>query len=84
MENLAAMNMKKTSTSAPAMAPATGIEYLHTFLAFVLFLHGPWNNEFVFRLHIKFIYSEKATKFCEISTVDLSYVVPVHSMFGQI
>ena len=27
----------------------------------------------------KFIYSEKATKFCEISTVDLSYVVPVKS-----
>ena len=26
---------------------------------------------------LKFIYSEKATKFCEISTVDLSYVVPV-------
>ena len=26
---------------------------------------------------IKFIHSEKATKFCEISTVDLSYVVPV-------
>ena len=26
---------------------------------------------------IKFIYSEKATKFCEISTVYLSYVVPV-------
>ena len=26
---------------------------------------------------IKFIYSEKATKFCEISNVDLSYVVPV-------
>ena len=25
--------------------------------------------------YIKFIYSEKATKFCEISTVDLSYVV---------
>ena len=24
---------------------------------------------------LKFIYSEKATKFCEISTVDLSYVV---------
>ena len=24
----------------------------------------------------KFIYSEKATKFCEISTIDLSYVVP--------
>ena len=29
--------------------------------------------------HVKFIYSEKATKFCEISTVDLSYVVPVKS-----
>ena len=29
--------------------------------------------------HLKFIYSEKATKFCEISTVDLSYVVPVKS-----
>ena len=28
---------------------------------------------------IKFIYSEKATKFCEISTVDLSYVVLVKS-----
>ena len=30
--------------------------------------------------YIKFIYSEKSTKFCEISTVDLSYVVPVKSM----
>ena len=29
------------------------------------------------RVLVKFIYSEKATKFCEISTVDLSYVVPV-------
>ena len=28
---------------------------------------------------VNFIYSEKATKFCEISTVDLSYVVPVKS-----
>ena len=28
---------------------------------------------------IKFIFSEKATKFCEISTIDLSYVVPVKS-----
>ena len=26
---------------------------------------------------LKFIHSEKATKCCEISTVDLSYVVPV-------
>ena len=28
---------------------------------------------------VKFMYSEKVTKFCEISTVDLSYVVPVKS-----
>ena len=28
---------------------------------------------------IKFIHSEKATKFCDISTVDLSYVVSVKS-----
>ena len=31
---------------------------------------------------IKFTYSEKATKFYEISTVDLSYVVPVKSTAG--
>ena len=30
-------------------------------------------------LSLKFIYSEKTTKFCEISNVDLSYVVPVKS-----
>ena len=29
--------------------------------------------------NVKFIYSEKATNFCEISTVDLSYVVTVKS-----
>ena len=29
---------------------------------------------------LKFIYSEKATNFCEISTVDLSYIVTVKSM----
>ena len=29
---------------------------------------------------LKFIYSEKATQFCEISTVDLSYVLTVKSM----
>ena len=28
---------------------------------------------------LKFIYSEEATKFCEISTLDLSYVVTVKS-----
>ena len=31
------------------------------------------------KLLLKFINSEKATKFCEFSTVDLSYVVPVKS-----
>ena len=29
--------------------------------------------------YVKFIYSEKPTRFCEISTVNLSYVVPVKS-----
>ena len=29
------------------------------------------------RISLKFIYSEKAAKFCEISTLLLSYVVPV-------
>ena len=29
---------------------------------------------------LRFIYSEKATKFCEISTVDLFYVLTVKSM----
>ena len=27
--------------------------------------------------YVKFIYSEKVTKFCKISTVNLSYIVPV-------
>ena len=31
-------------------------------------------------MKLKFIYSEKVTNFCEISTVDLSYVVTVKSM----
>ena len=33
----------------------------------------------MFPLLLKFIYSEKDTKFCEISTVDLSYEVTVKS-----
>ena len=32
-----------------------------------------------FWFFLKFIYSEKATKFCEIFTLLLSYVVPVKS-----
>ena len=31
-----------------------------------------------YKPELKFIYSEKATKFCEISTADLSCVVTVH------
>ena len=34
----------------------------------------------ILRMTIKFIYSEKATKCCEISTVNFSYVVPVQTM----
>ena len=30
-------------------------------------------------MYLKFIYSEKVTKFCEISTLHLAYVVPVKS-----
>ena len=39
-----------------------------------------WREKVAYRLvYVKFIYSEKATNFCEISTVDLSYVVTVKS-----
>ena len=33
----------------------------------------------ILECHLKFIFSEKATKFCEVSTLLLSYVVPVKS-----
>ena len=36
-------------------------------------------TEYISNNFVKFIYTEKTTKFCEISTVDLSYVVPVKS-----
>ena len=36
-------------------------------------------NEKEKKMLLKFIYSEKASSFCEISTVDLSYVVTVKS-----
>ena len=39
-----------------------------------------WREKVAYRLvFVKFIYSEKATNFCEISTVNLSYVVTVKS-----
>ena len=34
---------------------------------------------FILNVFVKFLFSEKATKFCVISTVDLSYVVMVKS-----
>ena len=42
---------------------------------------GAWKQECFFRknCNLKFTYSEKATIFCEISTVDLSYVLTVKS-----
>ena len=44
----------------------TKVNYVHQ----VLWCFAIW-------LHVKFIYSEKATKFCNIFTLFLSYVVPV-------
>ena len=46
-----------------------------TEVRFASFLSGG----FITVIVVKFIYSEKTTKFCKISTVDLSYVVPVKS-----
>ena len=54
---------------------------------FLFSVAGQWVENFskdlrsIFILHLllKFIYSGKATKFFEISTIDLSYVVPVKS-----
>ena len=37
----------------------------------------------VYVLVVKFMYYEKATKFCETSTLLLSYVVPVKSKISQ-
>ena len=37
------------------------------------------NHDLIPESIVKFIYSEKATKFCEISTLLFSYVVPVKS-----
>ena len=42
-------------------------------------LRNPTLHSVGFQNFLKFIYSEKATKFCEISTLHLSYVVPVKS-----
>ena len=34
-------------------------------------------------VELKFVYSENATHFCEISTIDLSYIVTVKSEISQ-
>ena len=43
------------------------------------FFSGLRSEQFLQNKIVKFIYSEKATKFCEIFTLLLSYVVPVKS-----
>ena len=48
-------------------------------LLFDSFAGGSQLGEFLFLEVLKFIYSEKATKFCEIFTLLLSYVLPVKS-----
>ena len=40
-------------------------------------IHSILNTTTINALRLKFIYSEKVTKFCEIFTLLLSYVVPV-------
>ena len=53
--------------------------YFAAILIYKSYKNAIWHSIFCCCLVLKFIYSEKATKFCEISTVDLSYVVPVKS-----
>ena len=59
-------NMRTLCTQAKQIAlPQKSSYHIHT------------KKDFSFLCVLKFIYSEKATKFCEISTLLLSYVVPV-------
>ena len=44
-----------------------------------IILSNPEKNQKNILVKIKIIYSEKATNFCEISSVDLSYIVMVRS-----
>ena len=50
------------------------LEWNNLIFNYVLFLY------LLVQKPIKFIYSEKATHFCEISTLNLSYIVTVKSM----
>ena len=54
----------------------------HGFIFFKTFESELWIftlSNSLWTLYVKFIFSEKATNFCEISTVDLCYVVTVKS-----
>ena len=58
--------------------------HLQKFLTQNLYLNyfGQFDHKLIVSIKVcivKFMYSENATKFCKISTVDLSYVVPVKS-----
>ena len=52
---------------------------IHLFFVRLFFNFFPSTILITADSEIKFIYSEKATRFCEISTLLLSYVVPVKS-----
>ena len=39
-------------------------------------------KSFLRHMYVKFIYSEKATKFCEISTVDLTVTTFIGQIYG--
>ena len=47
------------------------------FYTITVFYFGKYLIDYIIRISLKFIYSEKATKFWEISTNYLSYVLPV-------
>ena len=57
------------------------MEISQNFVAFAEYMNfngeGETKNHAAAPILVKFIYSEKATKFCEIFTLLLSYVVPV-------
>ena len=64
---------EKTSTSFDISSPSKVEDFLKILCPSQNYI---WNLTFP----LKFIYSEKATNFCEISTVEFSYVVTVKSM----
>ena len=69
-------NRFEKSKSSQLNLKFTGIQDSCWILNLVVITMVIWVVKFPMDI-LKFIYSEKATKFCEISTIDLSYVVPV-------